>query len=117
MLTKKEKAVYLSREKVFKKKGMEGNPLVGKLVHVDWDLWEHGFSGLKSKDEVSSKDREWADESTFVVTGVNHSGLGSTVALDGKYEMSMFKVYDQETGDYLARLDGESSLKKGPLFR
>lgn len=105
MLSAKEKKQYLSGEKVFTKKGFTGNPLIGLIVKINWDVQSDLLAGISSKEEALGIDKDWVEEEAYVVTGVSNFGIGSTVYLDGKYEVSQFRVYDVKTGEYLATFE------------
>lgn len=108
MFTQAEKDVIIENNLPFKRKGMETNELIGQRVLIDWDLNlpEGTTGGANFISEFSPKLQRWINQqSIFLITDVRNWGLSSTITLDHRFEVSIFRAYNPETGRYTGHFE------------
>lgn len=89
----------------YTKKGMEGNPLIGRLVTVDFHRpFDHPdlLGGIASIDGVPADSKDhFIRQKFFIITRTQSAGHASYAVLDGVYPISIYRLRDERTGLHL----------------
>lgn len=94
--TYKQESFYISPEN-----------LKGRSITIDWKLptLEH-YAGINNISELSRTMKNWVlNKRIYKITAVNCNGIKSTVVLDERLTVSIYRIKDIDTDNYFFRFN------------